>query len=60
MATVHYKTCDHCGKKLEPMVDYGDLQLELKTLIMCDLCADCLNEIEDIVCRFLRGAKENA
>lgn len=24
MATVHYKTCDRCGKKLDPMHDYGE------------------------------------
>lgn len=52
MGTVHYNTCDHCCKKLDPMKDYVDY--DLNNFYTVDLCADCLKELEGVINKFLR------
>ena len=57
MATVHYKTCDHCGKKLDPMNDYEDLDIEILTIKTVDLCLSCEEELERMICTFVGKEK---
>ncbi len=51
MATVHYKTCDHCGKRLDSMHDYDDYEVDLIGYV--DLCADCFHELTRIAREFV-------
>lgn len=45
-------TCDHCGKRLNNMVDYNDLDIELKEWIDTDLCSNCYEELTKLVKQF--------
>ena len=53
--------CDHCGKVLDTMTDFDDVQIEMAhKWTTADLCAECLDELYDIVCAFCErkgGAK---
>ena len=51
---VRYRTCDHCGKRLDPMKDYEECELDKYGLIRADLCAECYGELEAMVQRFLK------
>lgn len=48
--TVIKTYCDHCGKLLDGMSDYTDLDLDIawKTH-KADLCCDCFNKLFDMV-----------
>lgn len=54
MATVHYNTCDHCGKRLNNMTDFIDMELETMVLRRVDLCSNCWKEFDSMVSKFLR------
>lgn len=54
MATVHYKTCDRCGKKLDPMHDYEDCNIETPSAyIPVDLCDGCERELIKMIGDFI-------
>ena len=38
--------CDHCGKELDTMKDYVDVELDLYEIIEADLCADCIEQLK--------------
>ena len=44
--------CDHCGKVLNCMKDYGDTEVTILTFFQTDLCADCIKELDDIALKF--------
>lgn len=45
--------CDHCGKHLDRMTDYEDINIELGHLWrQHDLCAECLEELKSLVDNF--------
>jgi ribosomal protein L31 len=46
--------CDRCGKALDTMSDYTDIEIEIcyKTH-RADLCAECFEKLNDIVEDFL-------
>lgn len=46
--------CDHCGKELHYMTDYIDTVINAKSLFKCDLCNDCINELDEIVLKFCK------
>ena len=50
--------CDHCGKALNEMIDYPDTEIEAKHWFMCDLCAECINELDKIVAVFCKKGGE--
>jgi hypothetical protein len=50
--------CDHCGKVLHEMHDYIDTEIEVKSWFKCDLCADCIAELEKIVVKFCKKGGE--
>ena len=52
--------CDHCGKEMDRMMDYDDLQIDMgHKWTTCDLCAECLDELYEVVISFLTHRKEN-
>ena len=54
MATVHYKTCDRCGKKLDPMHDYEDCNIETpSTYVSVDLCESCAKQLDKMIGDFV-------
>ena len=57
MATVHYKTCDHCGKRLDSMRDYDDYEVDLVGYV--DLCKECFNELTRIVKEFVERSADD-
>lgn len=45
--------CDHCGKVLDTMTDFDDVQIEAAhKWTTADLCAECLDKLYDLVCAF--------
>ena len=47
--------CDHCGKELDTMHDFDDIQIDMvahKCTITTDLCAECLDKLYNLVCDF--------
>lgn len=44
--------CDHCGKELNCMNDYGDTEIVVLTSFNTDLCAKCIEELDGIVFEF--------
>lgn len=51
--------CDHCGKVLNEKLDYCDTEIEAKSWFKCDLCKDCIDELDQIVLDFCkRGGAE--
>lgn len=46
--------CDHCGKELNAMHDYFDLQVEALHYFSADLCSDCLEKLEDLMKNFCK------
>ena len=45
--------CDHCGKELDTMHDFDDTQIDMAhKWTTADLCAECLNELYEVVCTF--------
>lgn len=51
--------CDHCGRVIDVMHDYDDLQIEMghKWLIV-DLCTECFDELYVLVSGYCK--KEDA
>lgn len=48
-------TCDHCGKKLNDMKDYIDLELYgFYEVIDTDLCIVCYEELTNVVKQFCK------
>lgn len=48
-------TCDHCGKKLDEMKDYIDLELyDFYKIIDTDLCVACYEELTNVVKQFCK------
>ena len=46
--------CDHCGKEISPMHDYTGIKIDVFNFVKeVDLCAKCLNELDDIVEKFV-------
>ena len=47
--------CDHCGKVIDPMADFDDTTIEMAhKWTTADLCAECLEELYDIVLAFCK------
>ena len=45
--------CDHCGKELDTMRDFDYTQIDIAhKWAVADLCAECLDELYDIICNF--------
>ena len=44
--------CDHCGKELNCMKDYGDTEVAVLTFFKADLCAECIEELDNIALEF--------
>ena len=46
--------CDHCGKELNEMIDYTDLEIDsIVSFIKGDLCKDCVELFNKTVKDFL-------
>lgn len=47
--------CDRCGKEIDTMRDYDDLQIDMgHKWHNTDLCIECLDELYDIVLNFCK------
>ena len=54
--------CDHCGKILDAMHDYDNIDIIICSPIpsnSADLCADCFNDLINKVEAYLHVAKDN-
>lgn len=46
-------TCDHCGKELDEMHDYTEIEIrDFADYIEIDLCAKCYDELNNIVLQY--------
>ena len=55
MKNLIYK-CDHCGKQLNGMKDYTEIEIEFcGDKICCDLCQDCYKELLKRTKDFVKG-----
>lgn len=46
--------CDHCGKELNPMKDYTEIEInDFDFVKEVDLCEYCFNELCNIVREFI-------
>lgn len=50
--------CDHCGKVLNCMNDYGDTEIVVLTSFNTDLCAKCIARLDEIVLKFCKKGGE--
>ena len=50
--------CDHCGKELDCMNDYGDTEIVVLTSFYADLCAECIDELDKIVLAYCKKGGE--
>lgn len=51
--------CNHCGKKLDIMNDYFDMEVAFDSLVCekhIDLCNDCFLNINNIISKFCSEA----
>ena len=48
--------CDHCGKSINPMIDFEDLTIDVEftRIRNVDLCVDCLGELCKLVSDFIK------
>lgn len=47
--------CEHCGKEIDPMRDYDNLQIDMgHKWYNTDLCIECLDKLYDIVINFCK------
>jgi hypothetical protein len=46
--------CDHCGKELNCMKDYGDTEIVVLTSFKADLCAECIVSLDEIALKFCK------
>lgn len=54
-----YNTCDHCGKQLNEMTDFVDIELKTMVIRRVDLCSKCCKELDVAIGEFLREDLEN-
>lgn len=55
----HKIYCDRCGKELNTMRDFNDLQIDLGyKWTTVDLCAECLDKLYEVVCEFCTRRSE--
>ena len=52
--TIHYHTCDHCGKRVNEMKDYVEIEIEIKEFYTVDLCKDCFDKLDNVVRKFIK------
>lgn len=46
-------TCDHCGKEIDEMKDYSEMQIDdFADFIEVDLCSECYDELNNIVLQY--------
>lgn len=46
--------CDHCGKELDEMHDYPDIEIDtIDEFLKCDLCKDCYKELSKDIHKFV-------
>jgi hypothetical protein len=46
-------TCDHCGKEIDDMRDYTDMNIDnFINFIKTDLCSSCFRKLDDIVLQY--------
>lgn len=48
--------CDHCGKELDPMRDYVQVEIDIITTtnyLVADLCEGCMVELENLMYKFV-------
>lgn len=46
-------TCDHCGKELDEMHDYTEMEIiDLAYYIETDLCKKCYEELSNIILEY--------
>lgn len=50
---IAYHTCDHCGKHLDGMKDYQEVELDM-LYGRIDLCAGCYAELIELIKDFVR------
>lgn len=47
--------CDHCGKTLDSMADYNDVEIEAAhNHIRTDLCTKCFEKLNDVIRNFCK------
>lgn len=47
--------CDHCGTKLDSLIDYDDIEIRANHItINADLCCDCFNELCGVIKKFVK------
>ena len=52
-------TCDHCGKEMNSMNDYEDVEFDtFNEWFSTDLCLDCYREISHIIKQFCKRITE--
>ena len=52
-------TCDHCGKELDEMKDYSDMEFDnFFDIFRADLCSKCFHELNNIVLKFINKNKD--
>ena len=49
MSEVRYRTCDHCGEKLDEAKDYIEVELDKYGVVVADLCESCYDQLEDLI-----------
>lgn len=53
MSETRYRTCDHCGKVLDEMRDYTQVEIDKYGLIVADLCVECYEKLSDMLTEYL-------
>ena len=52
-------TCDHCGKELDDMKDYTDMEFDdFFDIFRADLCNKCFHELTNVVSKFINKNKD--
>lgn len=52
-------TCDHCGKEMDEMRDYSDMEFkDFYEYMYADLCSECYHELGDIVLQYISKNKD--
>lgn len=47
-------TCDHCGKELDTMQDYTDMEIDdFIDWYEVDLCSECFRELDSVVRQYV-------
>lgn len=46
-------TCDHCGKEIDEMKDYPEMQIDdFANFIEVDLCSECYDELSNMILKY--------